>query len=210
MRAYNNLAGRQRTREFDSMTESQFLRLVVQKKEDTMTIRDATYARFEGFEEALAHCYFVLHERFIANPPLAKFWAEAAMEEMQHFSILRFCRERMLMADVELNLTIADHIEELLEMVKDIVNDPDVSIDEAFYAALLVESSEMDEVYEKFTQRLAKDHRILYEAVRANLRSHQDRFADATEQFCKDSGLTAAFRSLGKSERQRVEGRNVS
>lgn len=175
-----------------------------------MTIKDAVYARFEGFEEELAHCYFLFHERFIANPPLAKFWAEAAMEEMQHFSILRFCRERKLMADVEIDVMAADHIDELLNLVKDIVNDPNGSPDEAFYAALLVESSEMDDLYEKLTRRLAKDHRILYDAIRANLRLHQDRFADAAELFCKDSGLTTAFRELGKSERRSLEGRTVS
>jgi hypothetical protein len=65
-----------------------------------MTKRETLYAKFEGFEEEIAHCYFLLHERFIANPPLAKFWAEAAIDELQHCSILRFSRERGLMADV--------------------------------------------------------------------------------------------------------------
>jgi hypothetical protein len=188
------------------MTERQFLRFVVQTKEDRMTIKDAIYSRFEAFEEELAHCYFMLHERFIANPPVAKFWAEAAMEEMQHFSILRFCREHRLMAEVDVDSTAANHVEELLDMVKDIVSDPDGTVDEAFYAALLVESSEMDDVYEKLTRRLAENHRILYDAIRANLRSHHDRLADAAEQFCRDSGLTAAFRELGKSERRSLEG----
>ena len=42
-------------------------------EEDTMTNRRSMiYAKFEVFEEQLAHCYFMLHERFIANPPLAK------------------------------------------------------------------------------------------------------------------------------------------
>jgi len=58
-----------------------------------MTRTQAIYGRFEVFEEQLAHCYFVLHERFIADPPLAKFWADSAMEELEHFSILRFCHK---------------------------------------------------------------------------------------------------------------------
>ena len=111
-----------------------------------MTKTDRTYARFEAFEEQLAHCYFLLHERFIANPPLAKFWADSAMEELEHFSMLRFCREKGLTAEVELDIEAADHIEQLLEMTKSIVNEPDVSIDDAFYASLLMESSEIDEL----------------------------------------------------------------
>ncbi len=86
-----------------------------------MAKRNATYARFEALEERLAHCYFLLHERFIKNPPLAKFWAEAAMEELQHFSILRFCRERGVMAEVDVDLEAANNVEELLDTVKSIV-----------------------------------------------------------------------------------------
>ena len=161
-----------------------------------MTKREMIYAKFEGFEEQLAHCYFVLHERFIANPPLARFWAEAAMDELQHQSILRFCRDRGLMADVDLDGSTAEHVEQLLETVKGIAEDPEVTIDEAFYASLLMESSEMDNVYEKLTRTLAKDHPLLYEAIHASLRSHHSSFADAVEQFSGDRGFVEAFKNL--------------
>jgi len=62
-----------------------------------MAKRNATYARFEALEERLAHCYFLLHERFTANPPLARFWMDAALDELQHSSILKYCRDRGLM-----------------------------------------------------------------------------------------------------------------
>ena len=144
-----------------------------------MTKRDMIYAKFETLEEQLAHCYFLLHERFIANAPLARFWAETAMEELQHFSILRFCRERGLMKEINLDPGIAGNIEELLETVK-------VSVDEAFYAALLMESSELDEVYEKLTLVLAKEHPLLYAPIHASLRSHLVMFADGAGKFCGD------------------------
>src|SRR5688572_8402284 len=98
MRRHNDLGIRSGFQERTFMTERQFLRFAQCLEEDNMTKRQMIYAKFEGFEEQLAHCYFVLHERFIANPPLAKFWANTAMEELQHSSILRFCRERGLMA----------------------------------------------------------------------------------------------------------------
>ena len=73
-----------------------------------MTKTKCIYERFEGFEEQVAHCYFLLHERFIANPPLAKFWADSAMEELEHFSLLRFCREKNLMSGIDLDGEVVD------------------------------------------------------------------------------------------------------
>jgi len=174
-----------------------------------MTRTQALYARFEVFEEQLAHCYFLLHERFIANPPVAKFWADSAMEEMEHFSMLRFCREKGLMAEVEVDPDAADHIEQLLEMTKSIVREPDVSIDDAFYASLLMESCEIDEIYGKLIRTLVKDHRLLYDAVVASLRTHHDRFADGAEAYCGNKTFAEAFRMLGQTER-RVLGRSAS
>jgi hypothetical protein len=210
MKGHNNFVMGRRPREHRSLTEWQILRFAAQVKADNMTSKEATYARFEAFEEQLAHCYFLLHEHFITNPPVAKFWAETAMEEMQHFSMLRFCRERKLMTDTVMDCETAGHVEELLETVKGMVSDPDLTVDESFFAALLMESSELDDAYEMLTRGLANDHRILYDAIRANLRSHHDRFADAAEQFCKDNGLAEAFRGLGMCERRVLNRRSVS
>ena len=164
-----------------------------------MTKLESIYTKFEGFEEQLAHCYFLLHERFIANPPLARFWAEAAMDELQHCSILRFCREYGPMVDGKIDPTTAVHVEELLDTVKGLAADPEVSIDEAFYASLLMESSEMEETYEKLTAGLAKSHPLLFEAIHAGLRAHHGSFADAVEQFSGDRGFVEAFRNLQRS-----------
>src|SRR6516164_2807691 len=93
MKAHNNLTSSRRPKARLSLPERQILRFARQLEEDTMTQREAIYTKYEKFEEELAHCYFLLHERFISDPPLARFWAEAAMDEIQHFSMLRFCRE---------------------------------------------------------------------------------------------------------------------
>lgn len=162
-----------------------------------MTKREAIYTRYEKFEEELAHCYFLLHERFIADPPLARFWAEAAMDELQHFSMLRFCRERGVMADAVPDRKTTANVEDLLETVKGIVCDPSISIDEAFYASLLIESSELDEIYERLVGGLEKDHPLLYQAIHASLQSHLRSFSEGAEQFCKDRGFIQAFRNMG-------------
>ena len=162
-----------------------------------MTKRDVIYAKYEAFEEELAHCYFKLHEHFIANPPLARFWAEAAMDEVQHSSILRFCRERGVMVDAGLDLKTAEHVEDLIDTVKGIVNDPDVSVDEAFYAALMVETSELEEIYDRLTSALAANHPLLHQAIHATLRSHHQSFIEGAEQFCGDRAFVEAFRNMG-------------
>jgi hypothetical protein len=157
------------------------------------------YAKFESFEEQLAHCYFMLHERFITNPPLARFWVEAAMDELHHRSILQFCRERGVMADAEFDSKVADRIQELLDTVKGIVTDPELSVHEAFYAALLMEFSELEDFYEKMTSALLKEHQALFDAVRANLHAHHATFAGAAAEFCSDRGMAAAFNHLAKA-----------
>jgi hypothetical protein len=162
-----------------------------------MTQREVIYARYEKFEEELAHCYFVLHERFISDPPLARFWAEAAMDEMQHFSMLRFCREHGAMADDTPDLKTTANIEDLLETVKSLVADSDISVEEAFYASLLMESSELEEIYERLVKGLERNHPLLHQAIHASLRSHLHGFKDAAERFCKDRGFIEAFRNMG-------------
>jgi len=163
-----------------------------------MARNQTIYSKFEAIEEQLAHCYFVLPGRFIADPPLSRFWAEAAMDEMQHSSILRICRERGLVADVDVSQETIAHIEELLETVKNIVNDPEVTVDEAFYASLLMESSELDATYERLTGSLARDHRLLFEAIQANQRAIHGSVADAAEEFRRDRSLAEAFIKHGK------------
>ena len=118
------------------------------------------------------------------------------MDELQHSSIVRFCRERGMMADVNMDPKVAGHVEQLLDTVKGLATDPEVSVEEAFYASLLMETSELDETYEQLTAGLANDHPLLYEAVHASLRSHHGAFADATEKFSGNTGFAEAFKNL--------------
>jgi hypothetical protein len=49
------------------------------------------------------------------------------------------------MADVEVDSITIEHVQEIIETVVGVASDPDVSVDEAFYAALLIESSRSGE-----------------------------------------------------------------
>jgi len=202
MRRYNNFAAGWRSGRERVLTERHIQVLSGSPREDKMTKLEYICSKFEALEEQIAHCYFLLQERFLTNPGLAKFWAEAALEEMQHSSILRYCREHHLVGlDETVDVTMAARVDDLLDTVKGIVADPWITVDEAFYASLLIESSEIDDAYEKLTRRLAMDHPLLYEAIRANLRMHHDRFADGAAEFAKDKTYADAFRALSRTAR---------
>lgn len=164
--------------------------------EKTMTATETTYARFEALEERLAHCYFLLHERFVTDPQLAAFWVEAAMDELQHSSLIRFCRERSIMADCDIGPDVADRVVQLVDDVATIVRNPGVTIQEAFYASLLIESSEIDDVFDKLTASLRKDHLLLHHAIQTSLRLHHTKFAEAAGQFLDDPAYVEAFSNL--------------
>jgi hypothetical protein len=164
--------------------------------------REHVYARFEALEEEVAHCYFVFYERFVANSDLAKFWAEAALDELQHASILRFCREHGILVSRSVDEQAADRVHQLLDTVRDAVRNPKLTPDEAFSAALVVEASELDESYEKLTRALSQGHLLLFQAIQANLRLHHYNFAEAAAQFCEDKAFAEAFRTLAKTDRR--------
>ena len=167
------------------------------------------YAKFEALEEEVAHCYFVFHERFLSNPPLAKFWVDAALDEMQHASILRFCREHKLFGKVDDAPGVASKIDGLLDVLRDAAGKAKITVDEAFGAALVVESSELDEAYEKLTRPIVQAHLLLYEAIQSNLRLHHYNFAEAAERFCRDKTYAEAFTSLAKTDRRLFAERTI-
>lgn len=167
------------------------------------------YAKFEALEEEVAHCYFIFHEQFLFNSPLAKFWVDAALDEMQHASILRFCREHGLFGQIDDVEAVAKKVDELLEVLRNAASKPRISIDEAFAAALIVESSELDEAYSKLTRPLIQAHLMLYEAIQSNLRLHHYNFAEAAEQFCRDKAYANAFSCLAKTDRHSFAERTI-
>jgi hypothetical protein len=159
------------------------------------------YTKFENFETHLAYCYLLLQKRFSSHPRLASFWSHAAIDELHHCSILRFCREQERMTDVDIDREVIRRIEDVLDIVRDIATDPELSIDEAFYAAFLVESSEMDDFYEEMSSVLTEAQPLLLDNIQASLRSHHEAFAVAAEEFCCNKTFAEAFRSLSKCHR---------
>jgi hypothetical protein len=104
---------------------------------------------------------------------------------------------------------VAGKIDELLDALRDAVSKAKITVDEAFAAALIVESSELDEAYEKLTRPLIQAHLMLYEAIQSNLRLHHYNFAEAAEQFCRDKTYADAFTSLAKTDRRLFAERTI-
>src|SRR5215510_15595247 len=111
------------------------------------------YSRIEGYENRLGHAYIGFHERFKDRPELARFWSDAALEELQHGAILRFCRDRGNFTNDAIDEGVCDHLETLIATVASVAKKPDLSVDEAFYASLLVEASELDDAYARLVAR---------------------------------------------------------
>jgi hypothetical protein len=166
-----------------------------------MRQNETTYSRFEAIEAQIAHCYFLFHERFIRNPRFSQFWLEMALQEVQHSAMLRFCREHACMAEAPLNGNGSRNVEELLDVVKGVATDPDVSMDEALYASLLIESSELEDVYEKLTTAIKDHNELLYKAIQKDLQVHQNTFAEAAAEFASRPALVRAFKLLSSDRR---------
>ncbi len=167
------------------------------------------YEKFEALEEEVAHCYFVFQERFLFNGPLAKFWIDAVLDEMQHASILRFCRDHQLFGEVNDAPAVANNIDGLLDTLRVAASKTKITVEDAFAAALIVESLELDEAYEQLTRPLVQAHLMLYEAIQSNLRLHHYNFVEAAEQFCRDKSYADAFTSLARTNRRMLSERTI-
>jgi hypothetical protein len=124
-----------------------------------------------------------------------------AMQELQHSAMLQFCREHACMAEADINADALRKTEQLLDVIKGVATDRDVSMDEALYGALMVESSELEDVYEKLTSMLKDHNELLYKAVHKDLQAHQDAFAEAAEEFASRPALVRAFKLLRSGQR---------
>lgn len=156
------------------------------------------YVTFETFEERAADFSFILHERFVHLPPLSQFWTEMALQELQHASVLRFCRERRLFNTAGITEKMVARVGDQLNAAARIISTEHVTVDEAFHAALLLESSELDAAYETLSRQLSGPYFMLQRAVESNTRDHHLRFADAAAEFSTDPALAGAFQKLLK------------
>lgn len=158
----------------------------------------AIYETFQGFEEQVASVYFTMSRQFASHTRLSWFWAEMTFEELQHGSTLRFCRESALFSVEEVSEESIARIRALLERAATVAADKELTVTEAFRLAFEIESSEIDDIYEKLTRPLYSPYPFLQEAFHLGYRDHLRRFAKAIVQFSGDASLNQNFESLAR------------
>ena len=157
------------------------------------------YLWLEGVEELVSDVYFRFQQKFSQNPRQARFWIEAALEELHHASMLRFCRERRLFSHMKINGTDIERVTATHEIVTSLASAPDLTIDLALFAGLQVQSSGLYRIFIQLIHALAANHTTLFTALETSLRGRHEAFADAVLAFLGDQRLARSFRSLSDS-----------
>lgn len=158
----------------------------------------AIYETFEGFEMQAADLYVVISRRFAEHARLSWFWAEMALEELEHSSMLRLCREYGLVDDDGVNDALLGSIRDVLKRAAAAGARPGLTVTEAFRLALEIESCELERAYEKLTRPLYRPYPFLQEALHQGMRDHQRRFAKAIIEFSDDPTLAEHFETLAR------------
>jgi len=156
--------------------------------------------RFAEIERLVSKIYFRFSHLFLPRPELRDFWWEMAKEEEQHACILNACRALIENYDDEkldpsISLPKADELKDWLLVYLN-RGKGSIGVDEAFRAALEIETSEIDAIYGKLLQlggpKIAKTMENL--GVPASVQRQKLKFA--LRQFCSDSELLQAAEGL--------------
>jgi hypothetical protein len=141
------------------------------------------YDGFIRFEEQSAEIYLDLSIRFLGDTDLSWFWVEMAMEEKQHAGLLQYCRETGICA---VALPTREQILNLRTLFEDLqarVSDPSLDIDRAFEIAMILESSEINQIYTTLTEPIQGPSHILRKKIDLSVENHFERLAEAARRF---------------------------
>jgi rubrerythrin len=110
------------------------------------------YRRFIEFEEQAAGIYMQMASRFShENPELASLWLDMGMEEKQHAGLLQFClAEKLLATELPDEAEIAT-AEQLFARLSKEATSPGLSTESAFKIAAVMETSEINTIYDRLT-----------------------------------------------------------
>ena len=155
---------------------------------------------FAEIERLVGKIYFRFSHLLLDQPELRDFWWGMALEEEQHASILQACRGM-----------IANYVEERLDpevsraraaQLKTWLNSflahgtPELTVEESFRIALVIESSEIDAIYSKLVKlggtQIART--MEYLGVPASIQ--RQKLKAALRRFCADPELLQAAERL--------------
>jgi len=156
--------------------------------------------RFAEIERLVSKIYFRFSHLFLEDSQLRNFWWEMAKQEEQHALILLACRAIIEnYKDEQLDPSVTqEKADELKEHLTRYLTKgtPSMTVDDAFKAAVEIETSEIDAIYSKLLQlggpKIAKTLENL--GVPASVQRQKLKLA--LQQFCKDPKLLVAAQQL--------------
>lgn len=141
------------------------------------------YEGFIRFEERSAELYLELSVRFLDNYDLSWFWVEMAMEEKQHAGMLQHCREAGVFA-VELpDKGRVRLLDELFRKLEAQIAAPDLKLDDAFDAAIRLETSEINDIYGKLTAPIEGPAHVMRKKMKLSVEGHFEKLHQAAHKF---------------------------
>jgi hypothetical protein len=141
------------------------------------------YDGFIRLEERSADIYLELSVRFLRDSDLSWFWVEMAMEEKQHAGLLQYCRETGICAARLPDREQILRLKKLFEELETRVVDPSISVDGAFEIAMLLEASEINEIYKTLTEPIEGPWYVLRKKIDLSVANHFDKLGEAASRF---------------------------
>ena len=152
--------------------------------------------QFAEIERLVAKIYYRFSHLFLSHPELRDFWWEMAREEEQHACILQACRAVIENYEGEtLDPTISrDKAQELNAWLRSFLaqGTASTSVEEAFRAALQIESSEIDAIYSKLVKLGGPNIAKTLENLGVPASVQRQRLKAALRRFCSDPELLQA------------------
>jgi hypothetical protein len=141
------------------------------------------YDGFIRFEERSAEIYLELSVRFLHDIDLSWFWVEMAMEEKQHAGLLQYCRESGICAAQLPGREQILGLKKLFEDLESRVNDSSLGLDGAFEIAIMLEDSEINEIYKTLTAPIEGPWYVLRKKIDLSVGNHFAKLEEATRRF---------------------------
>lgn len=141
------------------------------------------YAGFIRFEERSAEIYLELAVRFLHDVDLSWFWVEMAMEEKQHAGLLQYCRETGICASQLPNRKQILNLKTLYDDLEVRIADPGLDVDRAFEIAIILESSEINEIYKTLTAPIEGPWYVLRKKIDLSVGNHFEKLEEAARRF---------------------------
>ena len=159
------------------------------------------YQQFVAFEEQAAAIYLKMASQLSPeNPELSGFW-DMGMQEKQHAGLLQFCIGEKLFATDLPSDTQIQQTKALFAALHKRAADPNLSVEDAFKIATQMETSEVNDIYDRLTTPL--DASMLRRKLATMLPDHIGHlYKEARKCGVSEETLKELERAVSRQSRQ--------